>query len=72
MTGYFIAGNFWLFAALVMVLGRKVARTQPTMYSFFDVGGWYYPGTYNLWIGVCLIAALTCLALAWTSRRRTT
>ncbi len=72
MTRFFVAGNFWLFTALVLVLGRKVARTQPMMYSFFDVGGWYYPGTYNFWIGVCLMVAAACFALAWTNRRRTT
>ncbi len=45
---YFIAGNIWLVLALVLLIGRNVARTSPTMYSYFKVGAWLYPAKYNL------------------------
>lgn len=70
MTRFFIFGNFWLFVALVLVIGRTTARTQPTLYSFFDIGGWYYPTTYNLWIGVCMAAAIACLVLTVITWRK--
>lgn len=64
MARFFIAGNFWLIAAVALVLGRTVARTQPLMYSFFGVGGWYYPATYNLCIGLCAAFGIACCVLA--------
>lgn len=62
---YFAAGNLWLLVSLLLVVGRTWERSQPTMYSFFGVGGWYYPETYNVWVGLCLFAAAVCLLLWW-------
>lgn len=51
---YFIAANLWFLAGLILMIGRNVARTQPVMYSFFGVGGWYYPGPYSLMVLACI------------------
>lgn len=60
---YFVAGNLWLMMALVLFLGRDVARTQPTMYSFFGAGGWHHPTTYNLFIIISAGLGLLLVAL---------
>ncbi|MDQ3621925.1 MAG: serine/threonine protein kinase [Verrucomicrobiota bacterium] len=64
-----ILGSFWILA-LVLLLGRRVARTEPTMYSFFGVGGWLWPSTYHTIVAVCVAAALVCfvVVLAGSSR----
>ena len=52
-------GSLWLIVALVLMLGREVARTQPLMYHFFGKGAWLYPGTYHgLVIASVLIGAV--------------
>ena len=55
-----ISANMWLLAALTLFIGGKVVRTEPVMYSFFDVGAWLYPDTYHTLIGLCIGAALLC------------
>lgn len=65
---YFIVGNLWLFIALVLLLGRNVARTQPTMYSFFGIGGWYYPAPYGFMVVVCVVLGVF-LMMVGMSRR---
>ncbi|MCX6903976.1 MAG: serine/threonine-protein kinase, partial [Verrucomicrobia bacterium] len=64
-----VLGTVWGLIALVLLVGRKVARTEPTMYSFFDVGGWYYPPSYHLLVAVCFGFALACLVIPRLTRR---
>ena len=62
-------GSLWALAGLVLLVGKKVARTEPLMYSFFDVGGWFYPSSYLLLVAVCFGFALACLVIPRLSRR---
>jgi hypothetical protein len=64
-----LLANFWLAAALVLWLGRHVARTEPTMYSFLEAGQWFEPATYNLWVGLCLLAAAVFFIFSWLAWR---
>jgi hypothetical protein len=70
ISGYFLIGNGWLFVALVLMLGRTIARTDPTFYTFFDLGGWLNPLVYNSLVLLCLVAAGICLRLHFASRAR--
>lgn len=63
-----IVAMMWLLAAAVLLVGKNVARTQPLMYSFFDVGAWVYPSTYNAWVLFCGLVSLGCFLFAWHSR----
>ncbi len=63
-----IVGNLWLLAAVTLLLGKKVARTQPLMYSFFDIGAWLYPTTYNLIVWFCGLLAVGFFLFAWRGR----
>ena len=63
----FLAGNFWLLAAIALLIGRSVARTQPLMYAFFGVGTWLYPESYNGMIALCVLLALGFAGLTWWS-----
>ena len=60
---YFAAGNLWLLVSLLLALGRTFERSEPLMYSFFGIGDWYYPSTYNVWVGLSLAAAAVCFLL---------
>ncbi len=62
--GWFL-GHFWLLAFFVLLLGRKVARTQPVRYHFFGFGKWLEPWTYNALLGVCIVVSGLCLIWAW-------
>jgi hypothetical protein len=62
-------GSLWALAALVLLVGRKVARTEPLMYSFFGLGGWFYPSSYHLLVAVCFGFALACLVIPRLRRR---
>jgi hypothetical protein len=68
----FVAGMVWAFAALALALGCKVARTQPTMYAFLDVGrsGWSYPSTYYTFVALLVLAAALCFVLSFAAWRR--
>ncbi len=66
-----LLANFWLAAALLLWLGRHVARTEPTMYSFLEAGQWFEPATYNFLIGICLLGSAVFFILscfAWRHR----
>jgi hypothetical protein len=63
-----IVGNLWLLAAVALLLGKTVARTQPVMYSFFDIGAWLYPSTYNVIVMFCGLLSLGFFAFAWRGR----
>ena len=64
-----IVGNLWLLAVVLLLLGKKVARTQPLMYSFFDLGAWLYPSTYHAMVIFCAIVSMLCFLFAWHGRR---
>ncbi len=63
-----IGGNIWLLAAIILLLGKNVARTQPLMYSFFGFGAWLYPSTYHLLVAFCGGLSIICFALSWRGR----
>ncbi|MFZ4768529.1 MAG: hypothetical protein ACOYMN_26580, partial [Roseimicrobium sp.] len=65
----YLLASFWTCAAIGLLLGMRVARTQPLMYSFFGSGGWFYPATYYLFVAVCFAIAVVCL-FAPALRRR--
>ena len=69
-TPYFLASNFWAFCGLLLMLGRSVARTGPTRYTFFNLGGWHTPAEYHLMVGFCAIAAVACLVHGRRSQSR--
>jgi hypothetical protein len=50
---HFVAGNLWLLVALVLLLGMKAVRYEPTRYSFFGIGGWHSPFAYGFLIVAC-------------------
>ena len=65
---YFVVGNMWLLTGLVLWLGRKAVRFQPTRYSFFGVGGWLSPFAYGFLILVCALIGIALVLLASRSR----
>lgn len=69
MARYFVAGNLWLVAALVLHVGRTFARSEPTMYSFFGMGRWFYPESYSLLVGVCAAIGILLLILSILTRK---
>ncbi|MBC8139485.1 MAG: hypothetical protein H8F28_26705 [Fibrella sp.] len=64
MSRYFILGNLWVLFAIILRIGGRVERTEPTMISFFGVGGWLYPVSYYLIIAVAGVMAAFCFLLA--------
>ncbi len=67
---YYVMGNVWLIIALILLVGRSPARESPTMYSFFGMGGWRYPGDYNLMIAVGVLAAVVQFILTVKAGRK--
>lgn len=65
---YFVVGNLWLLMALVLWVGRNVARTHPTRYSFFDVGGWLSPFAYGFLILACALIGVVLMILGCRSK----
>jgi hypothetical protein len=65
-----VIGNLWLLGALALVLGRHLARTEPTMYSFLQSGAWFYPETYDTWIILCVLAALVHFVVSYRIWRK--
>ncbi len=65
----FLLGSCWLLLAIVVLLGKKVARTEPLMYAFFGLGGWRYPDSYNAVIVLSVVLGLGCLWLGWMGGR---
>lgn len=63
MKIYFIACNVWLFVALAAYVGKTLERSEPTMYSFFGVGQWFYEGAYGYLIKAPLFLATVCLMM---------
>lgn len=69
LARYFVTGNVWLVLALLMVLGSHFERSEPTRVSFFGLGAWFDPNTYNMLVAVCVAVAVICFTLAWKTRR---
>lgn len=63
----FAAANLWLVIALILFVGKKYERSEPTMYSFVGVGSYFYPGSYDSMVFGCLLVGLVFLTLAFTS-----
>ena len=69
----FIAGNFWLAAALTFGFGSRVvsysARTgQPQRYAFLSTD--FYPRTYYTFLAMLVSAAVICFVLSYVAWRR--
>lgn len=58
MIAYFVAGNFWLFVTLLLIVGRENMRSQPDMVAWFGMGNWFYPGTYGFLVFVVLLISV--------------
>ncbi|BBO35678.1 hypothetical protein PLANPX_5290 [Lacipirellula parvula] len=70
MSRYFIAGNFWLVAALLIFIGKRYERSEPTMYTVFGVGRYFSEGEYTtLTLGTLAIAVAFFTAAVVSSRR---
>ena len=65
----FLLGGVWLLLALVVLLGKKVARTEPLMYAFFGLGGYRYPDSYNAVVVLSVVLGLGCVWLGWMGAR---
>ena len=71
----FIAGNFWLAAALTFGFGSRVVVVSPTtgqpqMYGFLSSDFWFYPHTYYICLAVLVSAAVICFVLSYVAWRR--
>lgn len=66
---YFMAGNFWLFMALLLVLGKTYERSSPLRYSSFGMGHWFTPAGYNLLVLLVFALALLFFFLDLKARR---
>lgn len=55
MTRYFIAGNAWLFAAVMLYIGKCSERAAPDRYSVFGTGRWFSPSEYTA-LNLCVLA----------------
>ena len=69
MSQYFVTGNIWLTLALLAFIGKKYERSDPTMYSVFGVGRYFYPHQYTMLIATLGAAAAACFLLHWRRGR---
>ena len=70
MIRYFVAANLWLFAALIVFMGRTYERSEPTMFSVFHRGELFYAHQYTcLVLSVMGISAIF-FFLAWRTRSK--
>ena len=71
MLRYFVAGNLWLFLAVLVYVGQTVERTEPLRYSVFRFGRWFEPSEY--WsLTLALIAmSIICFAMYVFRSRKT-
>lgn len=70
MTRYFVAANLWLIFAVGAVLGRTFERSDPTMYSFFHGGEWFYSGNYTLIVFALFAVSAFFFILTWKTRNK--
>jgi hypothetical protein len=71
----FIAGNFWLAAALTFGFGSRVVVVSPTtgqpqMYGFLSTDHSFSPHTYYTCLAVLVSAAVICFVLSYVAWRR--
>ena len=71
----FIAGNFWLAAAITFWFGSRVVvvspRTgHPQMYGFLSTDHSFYPHTYYTCLAILVSAAVICFVLSYVTWRR--
>ncbi len=66
----FIAGNFWLAAALTFGVGCTLVRSQPDMYGFLGKDPWFYPRTYYACLFMLVAATVICFVLSYQTWRR--
>ena len=70
----FIAGNFWLAAALVFGFGSRVIAYsntfRPAMYAFLNTDYSFSPGTYYACLAMLVLAAVICFVLSYVTWRR--
>lgn len=64
MLRYFVAGNVWAFAAIVLTLGHRPWHMAPTQYECPGSGS-LDPVSYNLIVVFCVTAAAVFFLLAW-------
>lgn len=64
MLRYFVAGNLWLFLAVVLIMGRDAWRMGPARYGFLGVGSFSAAG-YNLVVAFCVTVAAILFLIAW-------
>ncbi|MFO0916856.1 MAG: hypothetical protein U0872_00875 [Planctomycetaceae bacterium] len=69
MTRYFVAANFWLLIAMLLILGRTVERQDPTFYSFFH-GQSFSPEVYGFFVLVSAGLAVCYFVLSWQTRNK--
>jgi hypothetical protein len=67
----FLAGNAWLMFAMFAWFGRRRVNSQETLYSLFENGVAYNPGEYRFAVGVIVVAAIVCFAIALLPSDRT-
>jgi len=63
MWQYFVIGHGWLLISLLLIIGKQIMRTQPTMYAFFGIGTWLYSGMYNVLVLAVFAVAVWCFYL---------
>lgn len=57
MIAYFVAGNFWLFVTLLLIVGRQDGQYQNTS-AWFGIGASFYPPLYGLLVFVVLLISV--------------
>lgn len=67
---YFVAGNLWLLAAVVLFIGRTFERSQPTRYSIFGAGRLLSPTEYGWMIAVVALLSAACFWRYTATRSR--
>ena len=64
----FIAGNFWLVAALAFGFTSEAIQVQPYRYSF--LGSTFDSQTYHTFLAMFVAAAAVCFVLSYAAWRR--
>jgi len=64
----FIAGHFWLAAALTFWFGSEVVQRQPDYYRFLS--DTLDSRTYYTWLAIFVSAAVICFILSYAAWRR--
>ncbi len=59
MLRYFVASQFWLTFAVILVLGQGTVRVNPTFYNVFGCG-FLSPAMFWFLVGICGLVSLGC------------